>query len=232
MEEKRHTSSQYERELREVKDGLMYLGALAERAIDSALRSLLERNSDLARKVITEDDRVDAFDAELEDKCIRLLALRQPAARDLRFIATAIKVNGHLERIGDMAVNIAQKAIILNEEPQLKPYIDLPRMADITREMIKEGLDAMVNEDVPLADKVRTAEDTVDGLNEQIFRELLTFMMEDPKTIHRALIIMQVSKNLERIADHAKGIADMVIYMVTGKSVRHQFHARTDRASS
>lgn len=232
MEEKRHTSSQYERELREVKDGLMYLGALAERAIDSALRSLLERNSDLARRVITEDDRVDAFDAELEDKCIRLLALRQPAARDLRFIATAIKVNGHLERIGDMAVNIAQKAIILNEEPQLKPYIDLPRMADITREMIKEGLDAMVNEDVLLAEKVRTAEDTVDGLNEQIFRELLTFMMEDPKTIHRALIIMQVSKNLERIADHAKGIADMVIYMVTGKSVRHQFHARTDRASS
>ncbi|HRR40685.1 MAG TPA: phosphate signaling complex protein PhoU [Syntrophales bacterium] len=232
MEEKRHTSSQYERELREVKDGLMYLGALAEKAIDSALRSLLERNSDLARRVIAEDDRVDAFDAELEDKCIRLLALRQPAARDLRFIATAIKVNGHLERIGDMAVNIAQKAIILNEEPQLKPYIDLPRMADITREMIKEGLDAMVNEDVALADKVRTAEDTVDGLNEQIFRELLTFMMEDPKTIHRALIIMQVSKNLERIADHAKGIADMVIYMVTGKSVRHQFHARIDRASS
>ncbi len=232
MEEKRHTSSQYERELREVMDGLMYLGALAEKAIDSALRSLLERNSDLARRVIAEDDRVDAFDAELEDKCIRLLALRQPAARDLRFIATAIKVNGHLERIGDMAVNIAQKAIILNEEPQLKPYIDLPRMADITREMIKEGLDAMVNEDVALADKVRTAEDTVDGLNEQIFRELLTFMMEDPKTIHRALIIMQVSKNLERIADHAKGIADMVIYMVTGKSVRHQFHARIDRASS
>ncbi len=229
MEEKRHTSSQYERELREVKDGLMYQGALTEKAIDSALRSLLERNSDLARRVIVEDDRIDAFDAELEDKCIRLLALRQPAARDLRFIATAIKVNGHLERIGDMAVNIAQKAIILNEEPQLKPYIDLPRMADITREMIKEGLDAMVNEDVSLADRVRTAEDTVDGLNEQIFRELLTFMMEDPKTIHRALIIMQISKNLERIADHAKGIADMVIYMVTGKSVRHQFHATTDR---
>ena len=229
MEEKRHTSSQYERELREVKDGLIYLGALAEKAIDSALRSLLERNSDLARRVTVEDDRIDAFDAELEDKCITLLALRQPAARDLRFIATAIKVNGHLERIGDMAVNIAQKAIILNEEPQLKPYIDLPRMADITREMIKEGLDAMVNEDVSLADRVRTAEDTVDGLNEQIFRELLTFMMEDPKTIHRALIIMQISKNLERIADHAKGIADMVIYMVTGKSVRHQFHATTDR---
>ena len=229
MEEKRHTSSQYERELREVKDGLIYLGALAEKAIDSALRSLLERNSDLARMVIVEDDRIDAFDAELEDKCITLLALRQPAARDLRFIATAIKVNGHLERIGDMAVNIAQKAIILNEEPQLKPYIDLPRMADITREMIKEGLDAMVNEDVSLADRVRTAEDTVDGLNEQIFRELLTFMMEDPKTIHRALIIMQISKNLERIADHAKGIADMVVYMVTGKSVRHQFHATTDR---
>jgi len=122
-----------------------------------------------------------------------------------------------------MAVNIAQKAILLNEEPQLKPYIDLPRMADITGMMIKESLDALVNEDTHLADRVRQDEDTIDHLNDQIFRELLTFMMEDSKTIHRCLLIMQISKNLERIADHAKGIADMVIYMVTGKSVRHLF---------
>jgi phosphate transport system protein len=223
MEERRHTSTHYERELQDVKKGLIYVGALTEKAIRSAMESLLERNSDLARKVIADDDQIDTIDTELEDKCIRLLALRQPAARDLRFITTAIKINGHLERIGDMAVNIAQKAIILNEEPQLKPYIDLPRMADITREMIKESLDALVNEDTVLADKVRQAEHTVDSLNDQIFRELLTFMLEDPRTIHRALLIMQISKNLERIADHAKGIADMVIYMVTGESVRHQF---------
>jgi phosphate transport system protein len=148
--------------------------------------------------------------------------LRQPAAKDLRFITTAIKINGHLERIGDMAVNIAEKAIILTKEPQLKPYIDLPRMAEIVRSMIKESLDSFVNEDMVIAEKVAFKEDEVDNLNEQIFRELLTFMMEDPRTIHRATIIMQISKNLERIADHAKGIADMVIYLVTGKSVRHQ----------
>jgi len=228
MEERRHTSTHYEKELQEVKNGLIYAGALTEKAIRSAMESLLERNSDLARKVIAEDDQIDNLDMELEEKCIRLLALRQPAARDLRFIATALKINGHLERIGDMAVNIAQKAITLNEEPQLKPYIDLPRMADITREMIRESLDALVNEDTALADKVRRAENTVDCLNDQIFRELLTFMLEDPRTIHRAILIMQISKNLERIADHAKGIADMVIYMVTGESVRHQFHSGYD----
>jgi phosphate transport system protein len=160
---------------------------------------------------------------KLEGKCIRLLALRQPAARDLRFITTAIKINGHLERIGDMAVNIAEKAILLNEHPQLKPYIDLPRMSETTKHMIKESLDALVNENCEMAEEVRKDETSVDSLNDQIFRELLTFMLEDPKTIRRALLIMQVSKNLERIADHAKGIADMVIYMVTGRSVRHQF---------
>ena len=222
MEDRKHTSVQYERELREIKDGLIYAGALIERAIDSAVKSLLERNSDIARKVLSEDDQIDLLDMELEDRCIRLLALRQPAARDLRFITTAIKISGHLERIGDMAVNIAEKAILLNDFPQLKPYIDLPRMSDITKDMLKESLDALVNENVETADEVRRKETVVDCLNDQIFRELLTFMLEDPKTIHRALLIMQVSKNLERIADHAKGIADMVIYMVTGRSVRHQ----------
>ncbi len=231
MEDKRHTSSHYERELKEVKNGLIYLGALTEKAIQAAMKSLLERDSDLARRVVVDDDQIDTIDMELEEKCIRLLALRQPAARDLRFITTAIKINGHLERIGDMAVNIAQKAIILNEEPQLKPYIDLPRMADIVGAMIKESLDALVNEDTDLAEKVRRDENVVDSLNDQIFRELLTFMMEDPRTIHRALLIMQISKNMERIADHAKGIAEMVIYMVTGESVRHQFPAETDTES-
>jgi phosphate transport system protein len=223
MEEKKHTSTHYERELQEIKDRLLYLGALTEKAIQAAMKSLQERDSDLACKVIKDDDLIDNIDMDIEERCIRLLALRQPAARDLRFITTAIKINGHLERIGDMAVNIAQKAILLNEEPQLKPYIDLPRMADITGMMIKESLDALVNEDTHLADRVRQDEDTIDHLNDQIFRELLTFMMEDSKTIHRCLLIMQISKNLERIADHAKGIADMVIYMVTGKSVRHLF---------
>lgn len=221
-EEKKHTSSHYEMELQGIKDNLIYLGALTEKAIESAMKSLLERDTELARKVIAADAEIDRLDMEMEEKCIRVLALRQPAAKDLRLITTAIKTNGHLERIGDMAVNIAEKAIILNQEPQLKPYIDLPRMSEIVRAMIKSSLDAFVNEDQAIAEKVALEEEWVDKMTEQMFRELLTFMMEDPRTIHRATIIMQIAKNLERIADHAKGIADMVIYLVTGKSVRHQ----------
>ncbi|MDO9584918.1 MAG: phosphate signaling complex protein PhoU [Syntrophales bacterium] len=220
--EKRHTSIQYARELQDVKDSLIYMGALTEKAIEKSVNALLQRDSDLARSVIAEDDQIDRLDVEIEDKCIRLLALRQPAARDLRFIATAIKINGHLERIGDVAVNIAQKAVILNAEPQLKPYIDIPRMAEIARQMIKESINSLVNENVLLANKVRMDDEHIDNLNEQIFRELLTYMMEDARTIHRATIIMQISKSLERISDHAKGIADMVVYLVTGKSVRHE----------
>jgi len=222
MEERRHTSLHYEMELQEIKNGLIYLGVLTEKAIQMAMQSLTERNLDLAHKVIKDDDEIDKMDTDLEERCIRILALRQPTAIDLRFITTAIKITGHLERIGDMAVNIAEKAIQLIEEPQLKPYIDLPRMADLVGKMIKNSLDSFISNDLNMAEEVRRTEQITDDLNEQIFRELLTFMMEDSKTIHRSLMIMQVSKNLERIADHAKGIADMVTYMVTGECVRHQ----------
>ncbi|OPY15579.1 MAG: hypothetical protein A4E70_02513 [Syntrophus sp. PtaU1.Bin005] len=221
MGDRRHTSTHYEKELQELKDGLLYLGGLAENAIKNALQALVERNSELARRVIADDAAIDQLDSENEDRCIRILALRQPAARDLRFIATAIKINGHLERIGDMAVNIAEKVLLLNEEPQLKPYVDIPRMAEITQKMIRQSLDSLIREDVDLADQVRREDETVDNLNEQVFRELLTFMIQDPRTIRTALLIMQIAKNLERISDHAEGIADMVIYLVTGKSVRH-----------
>src|SRR5512137_362777 len=227
MEEKRHTSREYERELQEIKEGLLYLGALTEKAIDKGIKALLEKDSELARQVICDDGQIDLLDVEIEEKCIRLLALRQPAARDLRFITTAIKINGHLERIGDMAGNIAEKVVILNEVPQIKPYIDLPRMAEIARAMIRGSLDAFVREECELANRIRRMDAEIDTLNEQIFRELLTFMLEDARTIHRALLIMQVSKNLERIADHAKGVADMVVYMVTGINVRHQWPGDT-----
>lgn len=222
MEDRKHTSKEYERELHEIKERLLYLGSLTEEALADCSTALQERDSDLAKRVIAQDCQIDLLDEEIEEKCIRLLALRQPAARDLRFITTAIKITGHLERIGDMAVKICEKILLLNKEPQLKPYIDLPRMAEISRAMIRESLDAFVREDVPLANKVREDDDTVDNLNEQIFRELLTFMIEDPRTIHRSLLIMQISKTMERVSDHAKGIADMIIYMVTGKSVRHE----------
>lgn len=221
MEDRRHTSTHYERELQELKEGLLYLGGLTEKTIANSLKALLERDSELAKEVIAGDNVIDQLDNANEDRCIRILALRQPAAIDLRFIATAIKITGHLERIGDMAVNIAEKVLLLNEEPQLKPYIDIPRMGEIVQRMIHQSMDALVNEDVALANQVRLDDEIVDDLTEQVFRELLTFMMEDPRTIKTALLIMQISKNLERIADHAEGIADMVIYMVTGKSVRH-----------
>lgn len=222
MEDKRHTSREYERELQEIRDGLLYLGALTERALERGAQALLERNSVLAKEIVQEDEQIDRLDVDLEEKCIRLLALRQPAARDLRFITTAIKITGHLERIGDMAANIAEKVIILNGLPQIKPYVDLPRMVEISRGMIRKSLDAMVREDIALAKKVGEEDAVIDQLNDQVFRELLTFMMEDPRKIQVCLYIMQISKSLERIADHAEGIADMVIYMVTGTSVRHK----------
>ncbi|MBU2026445.1 MAG: phosphate signaling complex protein PhoU [Proteobacteria bacterium] len=222
MEDKRHTSREYERELQEIRDGLLYLGTLTERALEWGAQALLERNSVLARQIVRQDEQIDRLDVDLEEKCIRLLALRQPAARDLRFITTAIKITGHLERIGDMAANIAEKVLILNDLPQIKPYVDLPRMVEISRGMIRMSLDAMVREDIDLAKKVGQEDAVIDQLNDQIFRELLTFMMEDPRKIQICLYIMQISKSLERIADHAEGIADMVVYMVTGKSVRHK----------
>ncbi|MBN2438125.1 MAG: phosphate signaling complex protein PhoU [Deltaproteobacteria bacterium] len=222
MEEKKHTSAEYENDLQEIKDGLLFLGALTEKAIEDGAKALLEKDSTSARRVISEDEQIDRLEVELEEKCIRLLALRQPAASDLRFITTAIKITGHLERIGDMAANIAEKVLILNDFPQIKTYLDLPRMVGIARGMIRDCLDAMVRKDVELADRVRAEDAVIDQLNEQVFRELLTFMMEDPRKIQVCLYIMQISKSLERIADHAEGIADMVIYMVTGKIVRHQ----------
>jgi phosphate transport system protein len=222
MEEKKHTSREYERELQEIREGILYIGALTERALERGAKALLERDADLAREIVRQDEQIDRLDVDLEEKCIRLLALRQPAARDLRFITTAIKITGHLERIGDMAANIAEKVLILNDLPQIKPYVDLPRMVEIVRGMIRRSLDAMVREDVELAYRVRAEDTVIDQLNDQVFRELLTFMMEDPHKIQVCLYVMQISKSLERIADHAEGIADMVIYMVTGKSARHK----------
>ena len=221
MEERKHTSSHYEMELQEIKNNLIYLGALTENAIRLAMKSLTDRDTQMANKVIANDYEIDKMDKEIEEKCIKMLALRQPTAIDLRFITTAIKITGHLERIGDMAVNIAEKVVQLNEEPKLKPYIDLPHMSDMVEKMVAKALDSLIKRDLQIADEVRKIEQQVDDLNEQIFRELLTFMMEDSKSIHRALLIMHVSKNLERIADHAQGIADMVTYMITGENVRH-----------
>jgi phosphate transport system protein len=216
-----HTDRQYEEELRELRSFILEMGGLVEKQIADAVRALTTKDRALAEATIPKDHAVNRLDVEIDELCIRILALRQPAARDLRFITTALKITTDLERIGDRAVSICERTLELLDEPELKPYIDLPRMADISLTMLRRSLDAFVREDTGLALEVCREDDEVDKLNSQIFRELLSFMIEDPTTITRAMRILFVSKYLERIADHATNIAEMVIYMVKGKSIRH-----------
>jgi phosphate transport system protein len=213
----------FHEELDALKQTLLAMGGLVEDQISRVMIALLERNCDLAREVIERDRQVNAYDVEIDEKCVELLALYQPTAGDLRFITTAMKIVTDLERIGDQAVNIAQRALELNEEPQLKPYIDLPRMAEKAQRMVKESLDAYVGRDTELARRVCAEDAEVDALKEQIFRELLTFMMGDARTIPRAIRLILISRFLERVADHATNIAEMVIYMVESKMVRHTY---------
>jgi phosphate transport system protein len=211
----------FHEELEALKQTLLAMGGLVEDQIRRVTTALLERDSAAAQDVIARDGQVNTYDVEVDEKCVELLALHQPAAGDLRFITTALKIVTDLERIGDQAVNIAQRVVELNREPQLKPYIDLPRMAERAQRMVKESLDAFVARDTELARQVCAEDGAVDDLNHQIFRELLTFMMEDPKTIPRAIRLILVARFLERVADHATNIAEMVIYMVESKMVRH-----------
>jgi phosphate transport system protein len=221
-----HTSRQYERELRELGDKILFLGGTVEEMIARAMQSLVERDSDLARRVIESDRTVDSAELEIDHMSLNLLALRQPAASDLRFITTALKIVTDLERIGDLAVNIAERALELNQEPPLKPYIDIPRMTQLVSDMVHKSLDAFVKRDVAQARSVLGADDAVDKLNVQIFRELLTYMIEEPKNITRALRITFIAKYLERIGDHATNISQMVIFMSEGRDVRHpRLHA-------
>jgi phosphate transport system protein len=211
----------FHEELEALKQTLLAMGGLVEDQIRRVMTALLERDGELAQEVIDRDRQVNAYDVEIDEKCVELLALHQPAAGDLRFITTAMKIVTDLERIGDQAVNIAQRALELNQEPQLKPYIDLPRMAELSQRMVKESLDAFVARDTELARRVCAEDAEVDALKEQIFRELLTFMMGDARTIPRAIRLILISRFLERVADHATNIAEMVIYMVDSKMVRH-----------
>jgi phosphate transport system protein len=216
-----HTDKRYEEELKRLREEILYMGGLVEDQIQKAVKSLVDRDSELAQIIIERDHEVNRLDVEIDDLCIRLLALHQPAGKDLRFITTGLKITTDLERIGDMSVNLCERALELNQEPQLKPYIDIPRMARIAQRMIRESLDAFVREDTDLALKVCKDDEEIDQLNSQIFREVISFMIEDPHTINRAMKISSISKYLERMADHATNIAEMVIFMVKGKSIRH-----------
>jgi phosphate transport system protein len=211
----------FQRELEELKENLLKMAATVEEAIRDAVQALVKRDSELAQKTFEFEDRINKMENTLDEMCLKLLALMQPMATDLRFITSAMKIITDLERMGDQAVNIAERAISLNQEPQLKPYIDIPRMAEIAQSMVKDVLDAFVNRDSKLARSVCERDDLVDGLNDQVVRELLTYMMSDPKTIPRAVDLIIVARCLERIADHATNVAEDVIFMVDALIIKH-----------
>ena len=208
-------------ELRTLRDKLLLMGSSVEFQLQDVVKALTKRRSDLAIRVIEHDMSVNKLDVEIDELCLRLLALHQPRAGDLRFITTAMKISTELERISDLAENIAERVIELNQEPQLKPYIDSPRMSDWTIQMVKECLDAFMTRDAELARKVCRNDDYVDDLTEQLFRELVSFMLEDPGTITRATRLTFIGKYYERIVDHATNISELVVYMVEGKIIRH-----------
>lgn len=215
----------FHQELKALKESLLKMAGLVELAISHAVGSLIKRDTPLAEKTIAGDEKINQMEILIDDQCLKLLALHQPVAGDLRFITSAMRINTQLVRIGDQAVNIAERAILLNQEPQLKPYIDIPWMAKITQSMVKDVIDAFVNGDATLARSVCERDDEVDGLNDQVFQELLTYMVSDPKTVTRAVQLIIVSYYLERIADHATNIAEGIIFMVKGLVIKH--HADT-----
>jgi phosphate transport system protein len=211
----------FEVELNALKDRLLYMGSSAETMIQLAIKGLVKRDAKILEEVFTLEKKVNELHIEIDERCLLLLALRQPIAVDLRLITAAMKINTDLERIGDQAVNVTQNTMQLLKEPLLKPLIDLPRMAEIAAGMVKDSLDAFVKRDVALARNVLTRDDEVDQLKDQIFRELLTYMLNDPKTITRGIDHILIARNLERIADHATNISEDVIFMVQAKDIRH-----------
>ena len=213
---------EFDAELLELKKKILTMGGLVEAMIADSLTALTTRDSQLAEDVQRRDHEVDLMEMESDDLSVRIIALRQPAAGDLRLIVAALKVTTDLERMGDLSVNIAERVVELNTEPQLKPYIDLPVMVEKVRTMIRDALDSFVTGDVEQARRVLAADNEVDALNVQVFRELLTYMLEDAKTISRATRLIFISKYLERLADHATNVAEEVIFAIEGRDVRHR----------
>lgn len=211
----------FDDELQQLKEKLLRMGSLVEDAVKNSIISLVERDNTLAQLVIDNDRLVNTLDVEIDEESIRLIARRQPMATDLRFITMAMKITTDMERMGDLAVNIAERALELNTEPILKPYIDIPKMREIAQGMIRDALNAFVKKDKKLAMDVIMRDDEVDDLKHEVLQELAVFMAQDPTTVSRAMKISFVAQYLERIADHATNIAEMVIYFVDGKIIRH-----------
>ena len=211
----------FEKDINDLKERLLWMGSLAERAVHQAVHSVLESDEQLAKRVLDEEGAINELQLEVDDRVVHLLALHQLMAVDLRFVLAVSRINNDLERIGDQAVNIAQGALRILRHPRVKHYVDLPRMSEVAEEMMRDALNAVVRRDVDLARKVLASDDMVDHYRDQIFRELLTYMMGDSSVVFPAFELILVAKNLERIGDHATNIAEDVIYIVQGQDVRH-----------
>ncbi|QDE69746.1 phosphate transport system regulatory protein PhoU [Myxococcus xanthus] len=216
-----HTDKAFEADLRDLREKLLAMGAKVENLIVQSMKALIDRDSALAEKVVAADKDVNRLEVDIDELCRKILALRQPAASDLRLITTALKIVTDLERIGDLAVNIAERSIDLNQAPPLAPYVDTPRLAELAQRQVRMSLDAFVSGDVAKAEEVLRGDDLLDALFLKIFNELLAYMMEDSRNIRRATALMFIAKHLERIGDHALNVAEMVVYMVRGKDIRH-----------
>jgi phosphate transport system protein len=223
-----HTDQEYEQELRHLREQLLLMGSHVEGMIGSSLKALVERDSELAERTIAADRTIDRMEVEIDGLCLQIMARRQPVASDLRLVATVLKAVTDLERMGDLGVNIAERVLELNCEPPLKPYVDLPRMANQAQTMLREALDAFVAKDADRAGQVIALDQAMDDLYAQVFRELLTYMMEDSKNVYRATRLQSVAKYLERIADHATNLAELVVFMVKGRDIRHQSSLDSD----
>jgi phosphate transport system protein len=213
----------FEDQLDVLAEKVLALGGQVEEAIGLTVAALVQRDSDLARRIIEDDAKADRLELEIDHLCMELLALQQPFARDLRFVTTAMKVTTDLERVGDLCVNIAERALELNDEPRLKPFIDIPLMAKRAQAMVRGALDAFVHRDPAAARAVIPMDDELDRRNEQVFRELLSYMIEDPHTITRALRLIFISKALERMGDQATNICEQVVFMTEGRVIKHPY---------
>ena len=221
----------FDEELKNLKEKLLRMAGLVEESVELAIEAIKDRKDELSQDVLKNEEQINLLDVEVDETCLRLMALRQPMAGDLRFITSAMKIDSELERMGDLAVNVAEQALILNKLPPLKPLLDIPRMARQAQAMVRDSINAFINQDETLARSICERDDEVDALDDQIFRELLTYMMEDAANISRAVALILVSRNLERMADHATNIGEDVIYLVRGKSIKHHIDRKRESDS-
>jgi phosphate transport system protein len=221
MSGRQHSDQVYEEELRRLREHILLMGAKVEEMISNSMKALVERDTHLARELIQFDHQINRLEIETDELCLKILARRQPVASDLRFITIALKLVTDLERIGDCGVNICERVVELNDEPALKPYAELENMAEVAQGMVRDALDAFVESDAERAEAVIEKDAVLDAYYADTFRVLLTYMMEDPRNIYRATRVQSIAKYLERIGDHATNLAEMVVFMVRGKDIRH-----------